>query len=51
MLNDEKRMGPVCHGQFYQNRMTKAFKKSETIVVHTGADCLENIFLCQKEAK
>ncbi|XP_015162450.1 uncharacterized protein [Solanum tuberosum] len=27
MLIDEKRMDAVCHGQLYQNRMTKAFNK------------------------
>ncbi|XP_015164189.1 protein NYNRIN-like [Solanum tuberosum] len=27
MLIDEKRMDVVCHGQLYQNRMTKAFNK------------------------
>ncbi|XP_060182355.1 uncharacterized protein LOC132612023 [Lycium barbarum] len=27
MLIDEKRMDAVCHGQLYQNRMSKAFNK------------------------
>ncbi|XP_015169863.1 uncharacterized protein [Solanum tuberosum] len=27
MLIDEKRMDAVCHGQLYQNKMTKAFNK------------------------
>ncbi|XP_049363322.1 uncharacterized protein LOC125828061 [Solanum verrucosum] len=52
MLIDEKRMDAVCHGQLYQNRMTKAFnKKVKPRQFTLGQLVLKNIFPHQGEAK
>ncbi|XP_049405250.1 uncharacterized protein LOC125868702 [Solanum stenotomum] len=52
MLIDEKRMDAVCHGQLYQNRMTKAFDKNVRPRQFTsGQLVLKKIFPHQGEAK
>ncbi|XP_049391607.1 uncharacterized protein LOC125856062 [Solanum stenotomum] len=52
MLIDEKRMNAVCHGQLYQNRMTKAFnKKVKPRKFTSGQLVLKKIFPHQGEAK
>jgi len=52
MLIDEKRMDAVCHGQLYQNRMTKAFNKKVRPRQFTpGQLVLKKIFPHQGEAK
>ena len=52
MLIDEKRMDAVCHGQLYQNRMTKVFnKKVKPRQFTPGQLVLKKIFPHQEEAK
>ncbi|XP_049358852.1 uncharacterized protein LOC125823520 [Solanum verrucosum] len=52
MLIDEKRMDAVCHGQLYQNRMTKAFNKKVRPRQFTPRQLvLKKIFPHQGEAK
>ncbi|XP_049342936.1 uncharacterized protein LOC125807268 [Solanum verrucosum] len=52
MLNDEKRMDAVCHGQLYQNRMTKAFNKKVKPRQFTLRQLvLKKIFSHQEEVK
>ncbi|XP_015160229.1 uncharacterized protein [Solanum tuberosum] len=52
MLIDEKRMDPVCHGQLYQNRTTKAFNKKVRPQQFTPGQLLwKKIFPHQGEAK
>ncbi|XP_009604705.1 uncharacterized protein [Nicotiana tomentosiformis] len=52
MLIDEKRMGPVCHGQLYQNRMVNAFnRKVKHRQFKPGKLVLKKIFPHQEEAK
>jgi len=52
MLINEKRMNAVCHGQLYQNRMTKAFNKKVRPRQFTpGQLVLKKIFPHQGEAK
>ncbi|XP_049399892.1 uncharacterized protein LOC125863978 [Solanum stenotomum] len=52
MLIDEKRMDAVCHGQLYQNRMTKAFnKKVKPRQFTLGQLVLKKIFSHQEEVK
>ncbi|XP_060183076.1 uncharacterized protein LOC132613032 [Lycium barbarum] len=52
MLIDEKRMDAVCHGQLYQNRMSKAFnKRVRPRKFEPGQLVLKRIFPHQDEAK
>ncbi|XP_015170394.1 uncharacterized protein [Solanum tuberosum] len=52
MLIDEKRMDVVCHGQLYQNRMTKSFnKKVKPRQFTSGQLELKKIFPHQRKAK
>ncbi|XP_015162556.1 uncharacterized protein [Solanum tuberosum] len=52
MLIDEKRMDAVCHGQIYQNRMTKAFnRKVKPRQITPVQLVLKKIFPQQGEAK
>ncbi|XP_015158212.1 uncharacterized protein [Solanum tuberosum] len=52
MLIDEKRVDAVCHGQLYQNRMTKAFKIKVNPRRFTPRQLvLKKIFPHQGEAK
>ncbi|XP_015169744.1 uncharacterized protein [Solanum tuberosum] len=52
MLLNEKRMDVVCHGQLYQNSMTKAFnKKVKPRQFTPGQLVLKKIFPHQGEAK
>ncbi|XP_015164909.1 uncharacterized protein [Solanum tuberosum] len=52
MFIDEKRMDAVCHGQLYQNRITKAFNKKVRPRQFTpGQLVLKKIFPHQGEAK
>ncbi|XP_060202188.1 uncharacterized protein LOC132630648 [Lycium barbarum] len=52
MLIDEKRMDAVCHGQLYQNRMSKAFNKRVRLrKFEPGQLVLKRIFPHQDEAK
>ncbi|XP_015159653.1 uncharacterized protein K02A2.6-like [Solanum tuberosum] len=52
MIIDEKRMDAVCHGQLYQNRMTKAFNKKVKSRQFTPRQLvLKKIFPHQEEAK
>ncbi|XP_070029007.1 uncharacterized protein [Nicotiana sylvestris] len=51
-LIDEKRMNAVCHGQLYQNRISKAFKKRVKPRQFTPRQLvLKKIFPHQEEAK
>ncbi|XP_070001991.1 uncharacterized protein [Nicotiana sylvestris] len=51
-LIDEKRMNVVCHGQLYQNRMSRAFNKRVKPRKFTpGQLVLKKIFPYQDEAK
>ncbi|XP_070022646.1 uncharacterized protein [Nicotiana sylvestris] len=51
-LIDGKRMNTVCHGQLYQNRMSKAFNKRIKLRQFApGQLVLKKIFLHQDEAK
>ncbi|XP_015159888.1 uncharacterized protein [Solanum tuberosum] len=52
MLIDEKRMDAVCHGQLYQNRMTKAFnKKVKPRQLTPGHLVLKKIFFIKEKPK
>ncbi|XP_049414758.1 uncharacterized protein LOC125877536 [Solanum stenotomum] len=52
MLIDEKRMDAVCHGQLYQNIMTKAFnKKVKPRQFTPGQLVLKKIFPHQEKAR
>ncbi|XP_060210687.1 uncharacterized protein LOC132637643 [Lycium barbarum] len=52
MLIYEKRMDAVCHGQLYQNRMSKAFnKRVRPRKFEPGQLVLKRIFPHQDEAK
>ncbi|XP_049362575.1 uncharacterized protein LOC125827307 [Solanum verrucosum] len=52
MFIDEKRMDAVCHGQLYQNKMTKAFnKKVKPRQFTLGQLVLKKIFPHQGEVK
>ncbi|XP_049360418.1 uncharacterized protein LOC125825124 [Solanum verrucosum] len=52
MLIDENKMDAVCHGQLYQNRMTKAFNKKVKPRQFTPRQLvLKKIFPHQGEAK
>ncbi|XP_049345743.1 uncharacterized protein LOC125810279 [Solanum verrucosum] len=52
MLIDEQRIDAVCHGQLYQNRMTKAFnKKVKPRQFTRGQLVLKKIFPHKEEAK
>ncbi|XP_070056961.1 uncharacterized protein [Nicotiana tomentosiformis] len=51
-LIDEKRMNAVCHGQLYQNRMSRAFnKRVKPRQFAPGQLVLKRIFPHQDEAK
>ncbi|XP_070021964.1 uncharacterized protein [Nicotiana sylvestris] len=51
-LIDEKRMNAVCHGQLYQNRMSRAFnKRVKPRQFAPGQLVLKKIFSHQDEAK
>nr|XP_033510198.1 uncharacterized protein LOC117274979 [Nicotiana tomentosiformis] len=51
-LIDGKRMNVVCHGQLYQNKMSKAFNKRVRPIQFTpGQLVLKRIFPHQDEAK
>ncbi|XP_060210682.1 uncharacterized protein LOC132637639 [Lycium barbarum] len=52
MLIDEKKMDAVCHGQLYQNRMSKAFnKRVRQRKFEPGQLVLKRIFPHQDEAR
>ncbi|XP_060200339.1 uncharacterized protein LOC132628588 [Lycium barbarum] len=52
MIIDEKRMDVVCHGQLYQNRMSKAFnKRVRPKKFEPGQLVLKRIFPHQDKAK
>ena len=51
-LVDEKRLAVVCHGQTYQKRMIKAFKKKiKPRVYHTGDLVIKRIILPQGDPR
>ncbi|XP_059295569.1 uncharacterized protein LOC132048902 [Lycium ferocissimum] len=51
-LIEEKRMIAICHGQFYQQRMVRAFNKHvRTRIFQVGQLVLKRIFLNQEEYK
>ncbi|XP_070002698.1 uncharacterized protein [Nicotiana sylvestris] len=51
-LIDGKRMNAVCHGQLYQNRMSRAFnKRVKSRQFTSGHLVLKKIFPYQDEAK
>ncbi|XP_070017817.1 uncharacterized protein [Nicotiana sylvestris] len=51
-LIDGKRMNAVCHGQLYQNRMSRSFNKRVRLrQITPGQLVLKRIFLHQDEAK
>ncbi|XP_015162027.1 uncharacterized protein K02A2.6-like [Solanum tuberosum] len=51
-LIDEKRMSAVCHGQLYQQRMTRAFNKKVRVrAFDVGQLVLKRIFPHQEEYK
>ncbi|XP_027067886.1 uncharacterized protein [Coffea arabica] len=51
-LIDEKRLNPVCHGQCYQQRMTRAYnKKVKPRLFEVGENVLKRILPMQEEAK
>ncbi|XP_070019423.1 uncharacterized protein [Nicotiana sylvestris] len=51
-LIDGKRMNAVCHGQHYQNRMSRAFnKRVKPRQFAPGQLVVKKVFPCQDEAK
>ena len=51
-LIDEKRMSVVCHGQLYQQRMTRSFNKKVRVrAFEVGQLVLKRIFPRQEEYK
>ncbi|XP_071909738.1 uncharacterized protein [Coffea arabica] len=51
-LIDEKKLNVICHGQYYQKRMIRAYnKKVKPRLFEKGDKLLKQILLVQKEAK